>query len=67
MKASHFTQADKVRDLIRELRETCKDKSFCDVVDDEGYQSPLSTARIARSVSQPIFIAVGTVGTTLGH
>jgi hypothetical protein len=38
LKASDFTQADEVRDLISELKETCEDKEFSDVVDDEDNQ-----------------------------
>ena len=38
MKASDFTQADEVRDLINDLKETSEDKPFSDVVDNEGYQ-----------------------------
>jgi NTE family protein len=38
MEASDFTQAKKVRDLISELKETCEDKEFSDVVDDEDNQ-----------------------------
>src|SRR5215210_6412017 len=38
LRAEHFTQADEVRDLLRELKEEHEDKPFSDVVDDEGNQ-----------------------------
>ena len=38
MRASDFTQQEKVRDLISELKEACEDKPFSDIVDDEGNQ-----------------------------
>jgi NTE family protein len=38
LQASDFTQADEVRDLINDLKETSEDKPFSDVVDNEGYQ-----------------------------
>ena len=38
MEASDFTQADQVRDLISELKETCRGREFSDVVDDEGHE-----------------------------
>ena len=38
MKASDFTQAEKVRALVSELKDTCGDKKFSDVVDDEDNQ-----------------------------
>jgi NTE family protein len=38
LEASEFTQADQVRDLISELKETCGDTEFSDVVDEEGNQ-----------------------------
>jgi NTE family protein len=38
LRAEDFTQADEVRDLLRELKEGHGDKPFSDVVDDEGNQ-----------------------------
>ena len=38
MEASDFTQTEQVRDLISELKETCGDKEFSEVIDDEGNQ-----------------------------
>lgn len=38
LRADDFTKADRVLDLISELKETCEDKVFSDVVDDEGHQ-----------------------------
>ena len=38
MRASDFTQEEKVRDLLSDLKEACEDKPFSDVVDDEGNQ-----------------------------
>src|SRR5215211_772017 len=38
LRAEDFTQADEVRNLLRELKEAHEDKPFSDVVDDEGNQ-----------------------------
>ena len=38
MRAEDFTQADEVRNLLRELKEAHEDKPFSDVVDDAGNQ-----------------------------
>src|SRR5215210_3467883 len=38
LRAEDFTQADEVRDLLRELKEEHEDKPFSDIVDDEGNQ-----------------------------
>lgn len=38
LNADDFTEANRVLDLIGELKETCEGKAFSDVVDDEGHQ-----------------------------
>src|SRR5215211_5508921 len=38
LRAEDFTQADEVRNLLRELKEAHEDKPFSDVLDDEGNQ-----------------------------
>jgi hypothetical protein len=38
LEAGDFTQTVEIRDLISELKETCRDKEFSDIVDSQGNQ-----------------------------